>query len=134
MKNLIFFLLITLTSTLSASNGGPGNPSVLEAISNALSLGDADALSKHFADNIEISIQDNEQVLSKEKATEMVRGFFSTNKPKAFSQVHKGTSRANSDQYCIGNLTASNGAFRVYIYLKTTPNSMTIQEMRFDKE
>jgi hypothetical protein len=135
MKNLLFFLFIALFATTAAAyNGDPKNPTTLEAISNALGAGDADALSKFFADNIEVSIQDNEQVLTKDKATETVRGFFNANKPKSFSQVHKGMSRANSDQYCIGNLAAANGAFRVYIYLKNTSNSVMIQEIRFDKE
>ena len=134
MKNLFVFLFISLCSTVFANTIVQGNPAALEAISNALSAGDADALSKYFADNVEVSIQDNEQVLVKAKATETVRGFFNSNKPKSFSQVHKGTSRENSDQYCIGNLAANNGSYRVYIYLKTTANSVVIQEIRFDKE
>ena len=129
MKNL-FFLLIFAPMTTFAYQGNP----TLEAITSALNSGDADALSKYFADNVEISIQDNEQVYAKAKALDVVRGFFSTSKPKAFSQVHKGTSRENSDQYCIGNLTATSGNYRVYLYLKVSGDSLSIQEMRFDKE
>jgi hypothetical protein len=63
-----------------------------------------------------------------------MRGFFNNNKPKSFSQVHKGTSRENSDQYCIGNLSASSGNYRVYLYLKVNGTNMQIQEIRLDKE
>ena len=129
MKNL-FFLLIFAPMTAFAYQGNP----TLEAITSALNSGDADALSKYFADNVEISIQDKEQVYAKSKALDVVRGFFSSNKPKSFSQVHKGTSRENSDQYCIGNLTATSGNYRVYLYLKVSGDSLSIQEMRFDKE
>jgi hypothetical protein len=108
------------------------NPN-LDAINNAINKGDVDALAKFFADNVEISILDKEQTYNKSKATEIIRTFFSNNKPKSFAQVHQGTSRENSDQYSIGNLTASSGNFRVYIYLKVAGNSVTIQEMRFDK-
>lgn len=128
MRNLLFLLLF---APLFAFN--QGNPN-LEAITNALNTGDADALSKFFADNVEISIQEKEQVYAKAKAIDVVRTFFNTNKPKSFSQVHKGTSRENSDQYCIGNLTAANGTYRVYLYLKVNGNNLSIQEMRFDKE
>lgn len=131
MKNLIFLLL--LTPSIAFANTIQGNPA-LEAISAALGLGDVDALSKYFADNVEISIQDKEQVYSKVKAGEVLKGFFETNKPKAFAQVHKGQSRENSDQYCIGNLTATAGTYRVYLYLKVNGSSISIQEMRFDKE
>lgn len=128
MKNLIFLLLFAPVALMADQ----GNPS-LEAIAKALNSGDADALSKYFADNVEISILDNEQVYPKAKATEAVRSFFSTSKPKSFSQVHQGTSRENSDQYCIGNMSATNGSYRVYIYLKVSGSTASIQEIRFDK-
>ena len=108
------------------------NPT-LEAISKALSNGDADALSQYLADNVEVSILDKEQSCSKAKATGLLRAFFDSNKPKGFSQVHQGTSRENSDQYCIGNLSATTGSYRVYIYLKVGAGTTTIQEIRFDK-
>ncbi|MFN0214476.1 MAG: DUF4783 domain-containing protein [Saprospiraceae bacterium] len=131
MKNLIFILL--LTPSIAFANNIQGNPA-LEAISAALGAGDVDGLSKYFADNVEISIQDKEQVYSKAKAAEVLKGFFETSKPRSFAQVHKGQSRENSDQYCIGNLSASAGTFRVYLYLKVNGSSISIQEMRFDKE
>ena len=129
MKNMLFLLMFAPMLAFASKQGNPS----LEAIAKALSSGDADALSKYFADNIEISILDNEQVYPKAKATEAVRSFFNTNKPKAFAQVHQGTSRENSDQYCIGNMSASTGAYRVYIYLKVSGNTASIQEIRFDK-
>jgi hypothetical protein len=131
MKNLIFVLL--LTPAIALANHAQGNPG-LEAISTALSAGDVDALSKYFADNVEISIQDKEQTYPKAKAAEVLKSFFESNKPKSFAQVHKGTSRENSDQYCIGNLSASASNYRVYLYLKVSGTSIQIKEMRFDKE
>ena len=125
----MLFLLFFAPFALMANQGNPS----LEAIAKALSSGDADALSRYLADNVEVSILDNEQLYPKAKATEALRSFFSSNKPKSFSQVHQGTSRENSDQYCIGNMSASTGAYRVYIYLKVSGNTASIQEIRFDK-
>jgi hypothetical protein len=130
MKNLLLLLLFLLPAAVFSAQSNPG----LEAISQALSAGDAEALSKYFSGNVEISIQDNEQTFDKVKATEKMRSFFGSNKPKAFSQMHKGTSRENSDQYCIGNLSTANGNYRVYIYLKVTTSGTSIQELRLDKE
>ncbi|MCC6282500.1 MAG: DUF4783 domain-containing protein [Saprospiraceae bacterium] len=132
MKNLLFFLLFS-PAFVFAHQGIQGNPS-LDAITIALSAGDADGLSKYFADNVEISIQDKEQTYNKAKATEVVRSFFGSNQPKSFTQLHKGTSRENSDQYCIGNLVGTAGNYRVYLYLKVNGNTLSIQEIRFDKE
>lgn len=128
MRNLFFLLLFVPAMAFSQNNTS------LESITSALNAGDADALSKYFSPNVEISIQDDEQVYAKAKATEVVRNFFNANKPKSFSQMHKGTSRENSDQYCIGNLSAANGNYRVYLYLKVGGPNLSIQEIRFDKE
>ncbi len=129
MKNLLF-LLFFAPALLMAK---PGNPT-MDAITAALGSGNVDMLSKYFADNVQISIQDKERTYPKVQAVEAVRSFFTTAKPQSFSEVHKGTSRENSDQYCIGNLASSNGVYRVYLYLKVNGNSVTIQEMRLDKE
>ena len=129
MKNLILVLLFAPAFAF-ATQGNPG----LEIISTALNTGDIETLSKYFAVNVEISIQDREQIYPKAKATEVLRAFFDSNKPKAFNQVHKGTSRESSDQYCIGNLSASTGTYRVYLYLKVSGDSATIQEIRLDKQ
>ncbi len=125
----MLFLLLFAPFALMADQGNPS----LEAIAKALNAGDVDALSKYFADNVEISILDNEQQVSKAKATDTLRSFFNSSKPKSFSQVHQGTSRESSDQYCIGNMTAANGSYRVYIYLKMNGANASIQEIRFDK-
>jgi hypothetical protein len=129
MKHVFLFLLL-LPALAFTQQGSPN----IEAIKTALAAGDADALSKYFADNVAISIQDKEQNYARGKATDVVRGFFGSNKPRAFSQLHKGTSRENSDQYCIGNLSTAGGTYRVYLYLKVTGTAATIQQMRFDKE
>lgn len=134
MKHLVFLFLLA-PMFLSAGTPGSdeqGNPS-FDAISQALSAGDADALARYFAETVEISILDKEQLLPKAKATEAMRAFFNANKPKNFAQVHQGTSRESSDQYCIGNMTATSGNYRVYIYLKVSGGSTSIQELRFDR-
>jgi uncharacterized membrane protein YoaK (UPF0700 family) len=129
MKRLFFLLFFF--SAITLANAQTAN---IESINQALSTGNADALKQFFADNVEISIQDKEQVYTKAKATDVVRDFFASNKPKSFNQMHKGNSRENSDQYCIGNLASATGNFRVYLYLKTTGTGVAIQELRFDKE
>jgi hypothetical protein len=128
MRNLFFLLLFVPAIAFGQTSTS------LEAITSALNAGDVETLSKYFSSNVEISIQDKEQVYPKAKAIEVVRNFFNSNKPKSFSQMHKGTSRENSDQYCIGNLTSDTGVYRVYLYLKVNGNSLSIQEIRFDKE
>ncbi len=125
----ILVLLMFAPFALAAYQGNPS----LDAIAKALNTGDVDALAQYFGDQVEVSILDQEQLYPKAKAVEIVRSFFNSNKPRSFNQVHQGSSRENSDQYCIGNMLAATGSYRVYIYLKMSGNSATIQEIRFDK-
>ncbi len=129
MKSLLFILFFT-PALLMANSGNP----TLDAITAALGSGNVETLSKYFADNVQISIQDKEKLYSKTEAVEAVRTFFAGAKPQSFSEVHKGTSRESSDQYCIGNLMAASGTYRVYLYLKVNGTTVTIQEIRLDKE
>lgn len=130
LKNLLFLLMLLPAAAAYADQGTPA----LESIARALSSGDADGLAKYFGNNVEISILDKEQTYSKTQGADVLRGFFNTNKPKSFSQVHRGTSRESSDQYCIGNLVTGAGNYRVYLYLKVAGSNVTVQEIRFDKE
>lgn len=127
MKNLIFLILL-MPWAGSVDNANLAN------ITKAISEGNADALGQYFDQTVEVAVLDKEDVYSKAQAINVVRKFFSENKPASFSQVHKGASPNNDSQYCIGNLVAGSKTFRVYIYMKVTGGQYLIQELRFDKE
>ena len=126
MKNLILILALAASIPVSGAT--------LADITRAISDGDAATLGKYFDQSVEVSILDKEDVYSQTQAVEIIKNFFTQNKPASFSQVHKGTSKGNDSQYCIGNLVASSGTYRVYIYVKVENGQSLIQELRFDKE
>ena len=129
MKTLLFLLFFAPT----AQSQPIEPPANIANITKAISDGDAASLSAFFDSTIEIAILDEEDIYSKEEATQKVKAFFSTAKPTSYSQVHKGKSKGKDSQYCIGNLTTTSGNYRVYIYLKVKDSNTLIQEMRFDK-
>jgi Domain of unknown function (DUF4783) len=136
MNKLIFCILVLLPLVTFANTGTPVAVtqqvvSNIDDITRALNSGDADALGRYFADNIEIAINDNEQQYNKAKAVDVVRAFFNSARPQSFSTVHQGNSReASGGQYCIGDLKSGLGKYRVYVYMK----SAQIHELRFEKE
>ena len=144
MKKFLLLLLLSAPTLIFSENNptirnpkseirnpqGPG----LDAIKTALGAGNVDELLKFIGESVEISISDKEQVYSKTQAGDALRSFFGQNKPKSFAQMHQGSSRENSDQYCIGNLATGGATWRVYIYLKTGTTQAQIREIRFDKE
>lgn len=129
MKNFLFLLLLV------PSIAFVGIEDVnLDAITKALSSGDADALGQYFDANVEIAVLDKEETYAKAEAIKVIKDFFAKNKPTSFKQVHQGASKGQDSQYCIGNMTANSGTYRVYIYMKVSGGKEVIQELRFDKE
>lgn len=129
MKNFLFVLL--LVPSVAFVNSEELN---LDAISKAISSGNADALGQYFDTTVEIAIMDKEETYAKTQAIQAVKDFFAKNKPSSFKQVHQGASKGQDSQYCIGNMIATSGTYRVYIYMKVSGTKQVIQELRFDKE
>ncbi len=102
-------------------------------ISNAIKSGDASSIASAFEANVEITIKDSQNSYSKNQAEMVLKNFFSTHPPKAFSIVHQGTSPEGS-KYFIGNLSTSTGNYRTYVYSKATAGKLAIQEIRFEEQ
>lgn len=130
MKKLILvFSVISFLYSFTEPIAPSFNP-----IAVAMSTGNADALSKFFDSDVEISIADKEEIYEKSTAKTVVSDFFSKNKPKSFNQVHQGASKGKDTQYCIGEMPTAGGNYRVYLYMKVSGDQYIIQEMRFDKQ
>lgn len=127
MKNLLFILLLAPTIAMVSPQDSISN------ISKAISSGNVEALSDYFDDNIEVAVLDEEDFYKKTEAKHVIKSFFTKNQPKSFSQVHQGRSKGQDSQYMIGNLKATSGTFRVYLYMSVESGKYRIQELRFDK-
>lgn len=129
MKKLIFFLIISLVPCFSAN--ALFDP--YEDIANAIRSGDAKSVSRYFSNSVDLTLISQEDVYSKAQAEQIIKDFFNKNTPRSFSIIHKGESKDGA-KYAIGNLSTSNGNYRVYYYFKVTGSSVYIQELRFMKE
>ena len=130
MKRLFFILF--LSPFFFAFTTDPVMPN-FSPIATAISTGNADALSKFFDADVDISLFEKEDTYEKDKAANLMKDFFSKNKPKAFSQTHNGAYKDKDTQYTIGEITTTSGTYRVYIYMKVINDSYLIQEMRIGK-
>jgi hypothetical protein len=129
MKKLILFLILAPLSLFSA-------PSIIdpyEDIANAIRSGDAKSVSRYFSSSLDLTLVGQEDVYSKAQAEQILKDFFNKNTPRSFSIIHRGESKDGS-KYAIGNLSTSNGNYRVYYYFKVSAGSINIQELRFMKE
>lgn len=107
---------------------------LFEEIAGSIRTGNAREVAKYMNNNIDLTIQNQEEVYSKAQAEVVLRDFFSKNPPKTFNLIHQGASKEGA-KYAIGNLTTVNGtSFRVYIFLKHAGQSLLIHELRFERE
>jgi len=129
MKNLIFILIFAPLSLFSITS--IFDP--FEEIANAIRSGDSKSVSRYFSNSVDLTLVGQEDVYSKAQAEQILKDFFNKNTPRSFSIIHRGESKDGS-KYAIGNLTTSNGNYRVYYYFKMVGGSINIQELRFMKE
>ncbi|MFK7806821.1 MAG: DUF4783 domain-containing protein [Saprospiraceae bacterium] len=126
MKQLMIVFLATSSLFFNSDQG-------LDGITKAMKSGDATALSQYFDSDIELTILNDIDILNKQSAKQEIASFFKKNAPSGYAQLHQGTSKGQRGQYSIGNLTTSNGKFRVYIYMKVEGGKYLIQELRFEE-
>lgn len=127
LKNIKLFLLITLVSlgiSVSAQD--------FTAITKSLEKGDVVSLSSHFDSNPELTILDNEAIYSKSQIENILKDFFSKNKPSAYKSIHHGNS-GNGAFFQIGELATSTSVFRTYLYAKNINGKFLIQEFRIEE-
>lgn len=98
----------------------------------SLKSGNAKVLSDYFNQNVELVVLDNDNVYSKAQAQQIVGNFFNSHTPNGFSVIHNGGKEGA--KYVIGNLTTSNGTFRVYFLLKQNQGKDYIHQLRIEKQ
>jgi hypothetical protein len=134
MNNLIYSVLI------SAIFAGllPLNTDLLlqddhtDKITQAITKGNADALSEYFSASIDLKIPGSEGTFSKNQATVLIKEFFSAETPESFTLGHKGSSQDGSI-YIIGHTKTAKGKnYRTYILLKNISGKMVLHQLQFD--
>lgn len=100
-------------------------------IASGLKTGDAKVVAAHFNESIELTILDRENVCSQAQGEQILKDFFSRNKPSDFQITHQG---GDTSVYAIGKMTTSNGNFRVYFLLKPKGNKPQIVQLRIEKD
>jgi len=100
-------------------------------IISGFKAGDAKSVASHFNENIELTILDRENVCSQAQGEQILKDFFTRNKPSDFQVSHKG---GESSVYAIGNLVTSNGNFRVYFLLEPNGIKPKIVQLRIEKD
>jgi hypothetical protein len=125
-----WFKIIALTIICVALAGPSISRDIPGGIAESFKKGNARELARHFNNNIELVILDNEDVYSKSQAELILRDFFSANNPVDFKLLHQG---GKETRFAICNLETKNGDFRIYFLLKQKDGVHLIHLLRIEK-
>jgi len=95
--------------------------------------GDAKRLSGFFDKQIELTFPDKTSTCCKKDAEMSIQEFFAKVEPINFVNVKHGCSTSNHTKFEIGNMTTSNGVYKVYMFFVKKNDSYVINELRFEK-
>lgn len=128
-RNTYFFfaVLLFLFTSKSWAQGE------VKTISNCFSTSNFVELSNYFDEEIKLTIEKNEETVSKEDAEQRLRRFFSKNPIKSFKVIHESGS-TNKLKYFIGNASSSSSNYRTYILYKQENGKFLISEVRIEAE
>ena len=100
-------------------------------IITGLKAGDAKIVASYFNENIELVVIDRELVCSKAQGEQILKDFYTRNKPSDFKITHQG---GDDSSYAIGKMQTGNGNFRIYLTLKSKAGKPQIVQLRIDKD
>jgi hypothetical protein len=121
---LFFMLLLSLNPLISFGQ-------IPAQIISGLKAGDAKIVASYFNENIELVVLERELVCSQAQGEQILKDFFTRNKPSDFKITHQG---GEDSSYAIGKMQTGNGNFRVYFLLKSKGSKSQIVQLRIDKD
>ncbi len=120
IKILITAVLLTLTM---------GNSD----IHKALNTGSPQKLSAFFAESIDLTILDEEDVYSKKQAEQIIKKFFTNHVISSYEVVHTGSAKDGSF-FEIGILHTKKKNYRTYFVLKGKLENQKIHQFRIEDD
>ena len=105
---------------------------VFVPISKYVEKGDAEKLSAWFADNLEVTIDENTVDSSRKQARQIMKLFFENHTPSSFSIGHR-ASHANV-KYAIGQLSAGGEKYILTVFVSCQGDSYQIQQIKIVKD
>lgn len=124
---IAFVLPLAVAAQDNKENAG------FDEIVKAIRNGQVNDLSAYLANSVECDILGQSEVYSKAQTVQVIKDFFTQNKPKSFSVLHQ--SGKNQVKYLIGSyLTITGKTFRITCFIKQTEDSYLIQQIRIETE
>jgi len=103
-----------------------------ESIASAIQKGNARDVGAFFAKSVDLTLDELEDVYSKDQAIVILENFFSENPPTSFSLKHEGKSKLE-DHFYIGDLTTQGENYRLTFFLKKEGSVFKLKQLRIER-
>lgn len=120
---------IALALLVSASTWAQSD--ITPEVSTAIKSGNAGQLAAFFDASVDLTILSEEGAYAPALAQKKLEAFFAANAVKAFSIMHKGTSKLG-DEYRIGDLVTATGTYRVTFFMHRSGSGMKVKQLRIE--
>ncbi len=131
------FLALPLVLLLCMYNTVTGNTDPLKTeqeifteLAASFRAGNVKEISKYFGANVDVVLPSSDDQYSKSQAEIVLKNFFDSNPPTAFSIEHQGA--GGNGKYMVGKLSTSRGTFKVYVFIKDAGAQKTISELKIE--
>jgi len=126
MHRLITILLIGFSFVLPMKA-----QTVPAKLIEAMKSGEADKVAQFFHQSLELTILEKDYMASKNQATRIMANFFKEHTPKGFTISFEGTKEKS--KYAIGDLTTSEGEFRINMFFMNKEGNRLIYYLSIEK-
>ena len=132
LRRVLYLLPLLLLGGGSPLSGQVNADAVFVPISKYIYEGDAEKLSAWFYDTIELSVENEDAVMSRNQACRMMATFFDRHRPESFQIYH---SVSKSLVKCVvGKMVAGGEHFNVSIFASNRGEGYMIQKLQIQKE
>jgi hypothetical protein len=130
MRNLLthlsVFVLLMIGLGIAPKMGHAQNNGVLSAVRDAVKAGNSRELTRHFADMVELNIENKSGNYTREQATVLLNAFFDQHPCTDFTYIHQGAS-SDGTQYAIGRYAFEQGSYRVFMLVKKAGDGQRVK-------
>lgn len=99
----------------------------------AIKAGNSKLLANYFGNAVEISLPEKDGTFSKSQAEMMMKDFFAGHPPASFIVNQKGASTGGS-KFVIGTYKSGTVVYKVYLLLKASGQTFTLQQIQFEED
>ncbi len=129
-KNSVLVICCALLFTGAYAQTGH---SPIEDLTNAIKTDHVGEMTKYFDSFVPLTINNTQNIYSRNQAEAVLQDFFEKNTPKDFTVSDNGAPNSTS-KFMIGTFDTPSGKYNVYILLKQKDSNFVIQEIRFTKQ